>query len=100
MIGVAMALRSRDSIRTAETAYERLDQELAGSERLRDELAAANRGLARANLELQTLQVAMADLLNLADERAGGRIRELVEDTGGELAELLEQELDRTRDGR
>jgi hypothetical protein len=40
----------------------------------------------------------MADLLNLADERAGGRIRELVEDTGGELAELLEHELDRTRD--
>jgi hypothetical protein len=100
VIGIAMAVRARDSIRTAETAYERLDGELAGSERLRDELAAANRGLARANLEMQTLQVAMADLLNLADERAGGRIRELVEDTGGELAELLEQELDRTRDGR
>ena len=99
VIGAAMALRARDSIRTAETAYERLDRELAGSERLRDELAAANHGLARANLEMQTLQLAMADLLNLADERAGGRIRELVEDTGGELAELLEQELDRTRDG-
>jgi hypothetical protein len=98
VIGAAMALRARDSIRTAETAYERLDRELAGSERLRDELAAANHGLARANLEMQTLQVAMADLLNLADERAGGRIRELVEDTGGDLAELLEQELDRTRD--
>jgi hypothetical protein len=98
VIGVAMAVRARDSIRTAESAYERLDRELAGSERLRDELAAANHGLARANLEMQTLQVAMADLLNLADERAGGRIRELVEDTGGELAELLEQELDRTRD--
>ena len=98
VIGVAMAVRARDSIRTAETAYERLDRELAGSERLRDELAASNHGLARANLEMQTLQVAMADLLNLADERAGGRIRELVEDTGGELAELLEQELDRTRD--
>ena len=98
VIGVAMALRARDSIRTAEGAYERLDRELAGSERLRDELAVANRGLVRANLEMQTVQVAMADLLNLADERAGGRIRELVEDTGGELAELLEQELDRTRD--
>jgi hypothetical protein len=98
VIGVAMAVRARDSIRTAENAYERLDGELAGSERLRDELAAANHRLARANLEMQTLQVAMADLLNLADERAGGRIRELVEDTGGELAELLEQELDRTRD--
>jgi hypothetical protein len=97
VIGVAMALRARDSIRTAEAAYERLDRELAGSERQRDELAAANDGLARANLEMQTLQIAMADLLNLADERAGGRIRELVEDTGGDLAELLEQELDQTR---
>lgn len=97
VVGVAMALRARDSIRTAETAYERLDRKLAGSERLRDELAAANHGLAQANLEMQTLQVATADLLNLADERAGGRIRDLVEDTGGELAELLEQELDRTR---
>jgi hypothetical protein len=98
VIGVAMALRARDSIRTAETAYERLDRELAGSERLRDELATANHRLARANLEMQTMQVATADLLNLADERAGGRIRELVEDTGGELAELLEHELDRSRE--
>jgi hypothetical protein len=98
VIGVAMALRARGSIRTAETAYDRLDQELAGSERLRDELATANQGLARANLEMQTMQLAMADLLNLADERADGRIRELVEETGDELAELLEQELDRNRD--
>lgn len=64
---------------------------------MRDELAAANVELTRANLELQTVQVVMADLLNLADEHAGGRIRELVEDTGGELAQLLVQELDRNR---
>jgi hypothetical protein len=98
VVGVAMALRARDSIRTAERAYDELDRELVISERLRDDLAAANEGLARANLDLRTMHVAIVDLLNLADERTGGRIRELVERTGGELAELLEQELDRTRE--
>jgi hypothetical protein len=95
-IGAAMALRARNSIRTAEDAYDHLDQALRDSERSRDELGAANRDLARANAELQTLQVATGDLLNLADERAHGRMRELIEDTGGELADLLAQELDRT----
>jgi len=35
-IGVAMALRARDSIRTAEDAYGRLDKALADSERSRE----------------------------------------------------------------
>jgi len=96
-IGVAMALRARGSIRTAEEAYGRLDAALADSERARDDLSAANEELARANLELRTMQVAMADLLNFADERTHGRMRELIEDTGSELADLLEEELARSR---
>lgn len=96
-IGVAMALRARDSIRTAEDAYTRLDQALSESEHARDQLATANDELGRANLELRTMHVAFADLLNLADERTDGRMRELIEDTGGELAELLEEEMERTR---
>jgi hypothetical protein len=96
-IGVAMAFRARSSIRTAEEAYGRLDNALADSERARDQLAAANEELARTNLELRTTQLAMADVLNLADERTHGRMRELIENTGGELAELLEHELERSR---
>jgi hypothetical protein len=96
-IGIAMALRARDAIRTAEDAYTRLDEALSESERARDELAAANVALGRANLELRTTHVAFADLLNLADERTNGRLRELIEDTGGELADLLEEELRRAR---
>ena len=92
-----MALRARDSIRTAEDAYTRLDQALADSERTRDQLVTANEDLGRANLELRTLHVAMTDLLNLADERTEGRMRELIEDTGSELAELLEEEIGRSR---
>jgi hypothetical protein len=96
-IGVAMGLRARDSIRTAEDAYTRLDQALAESERTRDQLTTANEDLARANLELRTMHIAMADLLNLADERTEGRMRELIEDTGSELAELLDEEIGRSR---
>jgi hypothetical protein len=83
-IGVAMAFRATGSIRTAEAAYGRLDHALAETENARDELA-------RANVEIQTIQIAFADLLNLADERTDGRIRELIEATGHELAELLEE---------
>jgi hypothetical protein len=92
-IGAAMAFRARSSIRTAETAYDRLDEAHRDSERSRDELAAANHELARANVELRTLHVAMADVLNLADERTHGRMRELIEDTGEDLAGLLEEHM-------
>lgn len=39
----------------------------------------------------------MADILNLADERTHGLMRELVEETGSELAELLEEEMEQRR---
>jgi hypothetical protein len=81
-----MAFRATDSIRTAETAYLTLDRALVDTERARDELA-------RANVEIQAMQIAFADLLNLTDERTEGRIRELIEDTGQELADLLEDEI-------
>jgi hypothetical protein len=83
-IGLAMALRATGSIQTAEAAYGRLDRSLAETEHARDELA-------RANAEIQTIQIAFADLLNLADERTEGRVRELIEATGQDLADLLEE---------
>jgi hypothetical protein len=92
-IGLALALRAGESIRTAEAAYRRLDRSLAESERARDALVVANRELADANVQSRTMQVAFADLLNLADERTEGRMRELIEETGGELAAVLEEQL-------
>lgn len=96
-VGIGMALRARSSIRTAESAYARLDRALSESERARDELAAANDDLARVNMELRVMHTAFADLLNLADERSSGRMRELIEDTGDELATLLEAEMEQRR---
>jgi hypothetical protein len=93
-IGIAMALRGRDAIRSAEDAYERLDKSLAETERARDERAVANEELGRANVQIRAMHVANAQLLNLADERADGRIRTLIEETGDDLAALLEEQLE------
>jgi hypothetical protein len=98
-IGAAMAVRARDSIRTAETAYSRLDRALVEAERARDRLREANDELARANAQIQAMHIAFADLLNLADERSSGRMRELIEDAGDELAELLEEQMRSRRPG-
>ena len=96
-IGAAMALRARAAIRSAENAYSRLDNSLADVERARDDLALANEELARVNARVQAMQIAHAELLNLADERTHGRMRELIEETGSDLADLLEEELHRAR---
>jgi hypothetical protein len=89
-IGVAMAFRATDSITSAERAYARLDRALAETEKTRDDLA-------RANAEIRAIQIAYAEILNLADERTEGRIRELIEDTGDELATILEEEIAQRR---
>jgi hypothetical protein len=89
-IGAAMAFRATGSIRTAEAAYGRLDHALAETENARD-------GLARANAEIQTIQIAFADLLNLADERTEGRMRQLIEATGQDLADLLDEGISEER---
>jgi hypothetical protein len=92
-----MALRARNSIRTAENAYARLDRALVDIERARDEFALANEELGRANARVRAMQIAQAELLNLADERTHGRMRELIEETGSDLADLLQEELERAR---
>ena len=82
-IGAATTFPARRSLDGVETAYERLDQALAEAERRRDHLTATNEELPRANVQIRTLHVAFSDLLNLADERTDGRMRELIEDAGG-----------------
>jgi len=96
-IGAAMALRASASIRSAENAYSHLDGVLASAEQTRDELADVNEDLARANVQIQAAHIAYTDLLNLTDEQTHGRVRELIEDTGAGLAELLEEEMERER---
>jgi hypothetical protein len=53
--------------------------------------------LARANAEIRTIRIAYAEVLNLADERTEGRIRELMEDTGDALAAIREGEIAQRR---
>ncbi len=91
VVGTAMAVRSAGSIRSAEAAYRGLDQALAVSERTRDVLLLANEELARANVQLRANHIAVGAMLNVTDERTNGRLRELVEQTGDDLLEILEQ---------
>jgi hypothetical protein len=91
---VAMALRARDSIRTAERSSELLDGALAASERARDQLHLANATLQRANADLRTLQIVVAQGFSLIDERTRGRLREVVEEAGDDLAALVDETLD------
>jgi len=62
---------------------------VAGSERVR-ELAVANQRLRPANAELERLQRATADGLGALDQHTQGRLRELVERAGDELAALID----------
>jgi hypothetical protein len=93
-IAIAMALRARASVRIAELSSELLDKVLAESQRAREELHAANARLQRTNANLRTLQIAVAQGFNLIDERTQGRLRELVEHAGDDLAALVEETLD------
>ncbi len=93
-IAVAMATRARDTLRTAEHSSEMLDDVLVESERTQDELHLANSRLRDANAELRTLQLAVAQGFNLIDERTQGRLRELVQEAGDDLAALVDESID------
>jgi hypothetical protein len=93
-IAASMVTRARDSLRTAEQSSEMLDTVLAESERTRDELRIANSQLQQTNAELRTLQLAIAQGFNLIDERTQGRLRELVQQAGDDLAALVDETID------
>ena len=94
LIAVAMATRARDTLRTAERSSEMLDDVVVESERTQDELHIANSRLRNANAELRTLQLAVAQGFNLIDERTQGRLRELVQEAGDDLAALVDETID------
>jgi hypothetical protein len=93
LIAIAMVARARDSLRTAEHAAELLDGAVLESERARDELRAANAQLRKTNADQLVTHLAVAQAFDLIDERTEGRLRELVEQAGGDLAALVEESL-------
>lgn len=68
--------------------------------RRRDELRAVNKELQRRNAELETRQSAIERALELVDERTHGHLREVVEESGDELAELIDEALGESTGGK
>jgi hypothetical protein len=99
VVAVAMALRARDSIASAERASEQLDQSLAESERVRDELRVANASLRRAIADFHTLRVVVAHGLGLIDERSQGRLRSVIDEACGDLIAIVDDGLTDSGDG-
>jgi hypothetical protein len=81
-VGIAMNARARQTVGELERAYARLDHAHAALER-------ANDGLAAANVEIRSVHTAFEDVLVLVDERTHGRLSELIEDSGEDLARFL-----------
>lgn len=95
----AMAVSARASIRTRDRSFELLDRALAESERARDDLRVENATLQRRNADLRTLELAVEEGFDWIDERTQGRLRELVEEAGDELAALVDEVLDSPTEG-
>jgi hypothetical protein len=64
------------------------------STRVRDALLEANGNLRRRNTDLEAMHQAVLQGLDVIDERTHGRLWELFEETGDELAELIDEALD------
>jgi hypothetical protein len=93
-IAVAMVTRARGSLRRAELSSALMETVLAESERARARLDMDNAKLQQANAGLRTVQLAVAQGFDLIDERTQGRLRKVVEESGDELAALVEETLD------
>jgi hypothetical protein len=95
--GVAIVLpllfRARASLRAAELSSKLLDSALTESERKRAELDRANASLQQANASLRMMHLAVREGFSLIDERTQGRLRELVEQTGDDLAAVVDERL-------
>lgn len=93
-IAVAMVIRARDSLRTVERSSELLDSVLTEAERERARLDLANARLQQTNVSLRMIQLAVRQGFNLIDEQTQGRLREVVEQSGGDLAALVDETLE------
>ena len=94
LIAVVMAVRACTAVRAEVRSRDVCERALAKSERACEELHLANERLQRRNAELQTFQLAVVQGFDWIDERTQGRLKELVEEAGDELAALVEDALD------
>ena len=66
---------------------------MAESERARAELRLSNERLQRRNADLRAFQLAVVQGFDVIDARTQGRLKELVEEAGDELAALVDDAL-------
>jgi hypothetical protein len=94
LVAAVMAVRARTAIRAEIRSREVCDRSLAKSERARAGLRLANERLQRRNADLQAFQFAVVQGFDVIDERTQGRLKELVEEAGEELAALVDVAID------
>lgn len=99
LVAVVMAVRARTAIRAEVGSRHVSGRALAKSERAREELRLANERLQRSNADLQAFQLAVVQGFDVIDERTQGRLKELVEEAGDELAALVDDALDDLTEG-
>jgi hypothetical protein len=99
LVAVVMAVKARAAIRAEIRSREVCDRALAKSERAREELRLADERLQRRNADLQAFQLAVVQGFDVIDERTQGRLTELVEEAGDELAALVDDALDDPTEG-
>lgn len=94
----AVGALSDRALRNADLIDEELRASLDEGRMSRRRLEEANEQLRTSNAQVVATQVAFAHLLDVADDRTGGRLRMIVEDTGEELADMLFEKIGRDGD--
>jgi hypothetical protein len=94
LAAVVLAAMARTATRADIRSRKVRDRALARSERAREELRRANERLKRRNADLQAFQLAVVQGFEVINERTQGRLQELVEEAGDELAGLVDDALD------
>ena len=85
-----MTKRSTSAATGSAGQLDLLAESPAAPERPHAELTVANEKLRHRNSELERLQRATADGLGVLDQHTQGRVRELIEHAGDELAALID----------
>ena len=90
----AMAFGARAATRRLERRCQVLGRAREESERARHDLEVENAELERKNADLEAQQLAIFEGFDWVDERTDGRLSDLIEDAGAELAEFADEVLD------
>lgn len=87
--GIVLGALADRALRSADLLDDTLRATAEEARVTRDRLEAANATLQSRNAEVVATHVAVCHMLDLADDRTGGRLRMIVEDTSEELADML-----------